>query len=113
MRADKAAVLAELLTAYSDLRGAWSEPPYFDDWFEGAPNNARLAALATYDDYVPAFAVLFSDADGTLDEFYGRASELAELETAERSAAMRELGVRATDVTNVSCPRTEAVDAER
>lgn len=113
MRADKAAVLAELVTAYSDLRGAWSAPPYFDDWFDGAPNNARLAALATYDDYVPAFAVLFNDADGTLDEFYGRASELAELETAERSAAMRELGVRATDVTNVSCPRTEAVDAER
>jgi len=112
MRAAKATVFAELVTAYGGLRGAWPEPPYFDHWFDGELNNARLVALATYDDYVPAFAVLFEDAGG-LNEFYQRAAELAELETAERDAAMRELGARAADVNAVSCPRAESARAAR
>jgi len=113
MRAIKATVFAELLVAYRDLRGEWPEPPYFDRWFDGELNNARLVALATYDDYVPAFAVLFADANKVLDEFYQRAFELAQLETEERGAAMRELGARATGVKTADCPRVDPVGEAR
>ena len=109
MREAKAEVFAELVAAYTHLRDAWPEPPHFDHWFEGMPNNARLAALATYDEYVPAFAVLFEDAGGELDEFYVRASELALLGAEERTAAMRDIGARAADVSTVGCPRAGSV----
>ena len=91
LRAGKAAIIGELDTAYRRLRSQWDEPPHFDHWFAGTVNNARLASFATYEDYVPAFAVLLDEAGGDLDAFYARAGELARLDAAERTRRMTEL----------------------
>ncbi|MFQ5634239.1 MAG: aminopeptidase [Gammaproteobacteria bacterium] len=87
-RAAKAEIFPKLAEAYGDLRSGWSEPPHFDAWFEGPLNNARLVALATYDAYVPAFAVLLDEAGGKLDDFYARVEALAALRAPERSARL-------------------------
>lgn len=92
MRGAKALVFAELRTAYEALRQTWPGPPEFDGWFRGDLNNARLAALATYDAYVPGFDELLRQAAGDLPVFYGRVAELAELPAADRAAQMAELG---------------------
>lgn len=94
-RSAKAAILAELPAAYRRLRSAWEVPPHFDHWFEAPLNNARLAAFATYDEYVPAFRVLLDEAGGDLQAFYARVEELARLDADTRRgrlAAAREAG---------------------
>lgn len=88
LRAGKEAILGDLIAAYRDARAQWPDPPYFDHWFDGTLNNARLVAFATYDEYVPAFATLLVESGGDLQSFYARAEALAALEAAERTEAM-------------------------
>lgn len=91
LRAEKAAVFTAMNEGYRALRDAWSGPPHFDHWFDGAFNNARLASFATYDEYVPAFAALMNAAGNDLESFYERAEALADLGKEEREARMRAL----------------------
>jgi predicted aminopeptidase len=51
-------------------------------------NNARLAAIATYREQLPAFRELLQCAGGDLPAFYESVEQLAELPQAERDAAM-------------------------
>lgn len=105
-REGKAAIIAELVGAYRDLRARWAGPPHFDHWFDGALNNARLASFATYDEYVPAFASLLTETGGDLEAFYARVEDLAALGPAERTERMRALLARggAADAAAPECP---------
>ncbi|MBT8443064.1 MAG: aminopeptidase [Gammaproteobacteria bacterium] len=91
LRMQKAAVFADLATAYRELREGWAEPPYFDRWFDGALNNARLVALATYDEYVPAFGALLQQSGGRLETFYAAVEALTKLDSDERLRRFDEL----------------------
>jgi len=90
-RAGKAEIFTGLNQAYANLRQTWSGPPYFDHWFHEQLNNAHLAAMATYDAYLPAFAVLLNQHGGDLDAFYERAAELAALSADDRTQTMQAL----------------------
>jgi len=94
-RSAKAAVFAGLSAAYEDLRGTWSGPPYFDGWLRGDLDNARLAALATYNDFVPAFSALLRQAGGDWQQFYQRAGEIGALPESERVTALERLAAGA------------------
>lgn len=63
--------------------------------FESAPNNALLAAFATYSQLVPAFERLLAESGGDLDRFYSRVKALAQLGKAERE---RRLGAQESGV---------------
>ncbi len=76
---------------YNGLRAGWVEPPWFDGWLASEPNNARLAALSSYGDYVPAFRALLAREGGSLKRFYRSVAELGRLSRAERDAAMQAL----------------------
>ena len=52
------------------------------------PNNALLAAYATYADLVPAFDKMLAEAGGDLPAFYARVKALAALEPAQRKTAL-------------------------
>jgi predicted aminopeptidase len=91
LRTQKAAVFADLAAAYRKLREGWVEPPYFDHWFEGALNNARLVSFATYDEYVPAFGILLQQSVGRLEAFYAAVEALTKLDPDERSRRFDEL----------------------
>lgn len=99
LRMQKAAVFADLAAAYRKLREGWVEPPYFDHWFEGALNNARLVSFATYDEYVPAFGILLQQSGGRLQAFYAAVAALAKLDPDERRRQFDELldGAAATE----------------
>jgi len=55
------------------------------------PNNALLAAYATYADLVPAFEKMLAGAGGDLPAFYARVKSLAALDPAQRKTALARL----------------------
>jgi predicted aminopeptidase len=90
-RSAKARLFADLTESYQRLRRGWHGPPAFDGWFMPGNNNARMAALATYDDYLPAFEALLTAENGDLGGFHRRAAELARLPRADRERQLQAL----------------------
>ncbi len=113
-RAAKAAALAALTSAYGRLRATWSAPPYFDAWFH-APSNASLAALATYDGWVPAFVQLMGDSGHDWQKFYAEVDRLAALSADKREREMSALLNRAQSAAEAfsDCPKPSHADSFR
>ncbi len=93
-RRQRSAAFAEARAAYLALRAGWATPPWFDSWFDAGLNNARLAALASYEELVPAFRELLAREGGDLLRFHAAVGALAELEPAQREQALQDLGRR-------------------
>ncbi len=96
MRAAKARELDAARAAYAQLRARGGHGGY-DRFFGAGLNNARLAAVSLYREYVPAFATMIVEAGGNLEAFYERAEKLARLSRDERKAALEALARRARD----------------
>jgi predicted aminopeptidase len=95
-RARKAAVFERMRAAYEVAKAGEGGLAGYDRWFAGhdgsGPNNASLAAVALYDDKVPAFRALLASVGGDMPAFYGRVRDLAAKPRAERDAALAVLG---------------------
>jgi predicted aminopeptidase len=94
-RVAKQQVLTSLTGNYTALVQEWQlaglqGKPYAQLFRQGL-NNASLAAIATYDDYVPAFNELLRQCGAWLACFYVRSEALAALAPAERKARMQAL----------------------
>jgi predicted aminopeptidase len=90
-RAAKREIMTGVRQAYQEMRRSWDGPPYFDHWFDGRLNNARIAALSTYDDYVPAFRALLQNEGADLNAFYAQVAAMAALPADERAAVVQAL----------------------
>jgi len=90
-RAAKRAGLAALRAHYRRLSAAWPRGTGFDAWFAGELNNAALASVATYHEWVPAFERLLADTGGDLERFYAACERLAALPREERHARLQAL----------------------
>ncbi len=90
-RAAKARAFAELRERYQRLRTEWGGNAGYDSWFAQDINNAHIAALNTYQEYVPAFRALLAQQQGDLPAFYAAARDLGTLPAAQRQARLREL----------------------
>lgn len=102
----KAALLATLDAAYDRLEVTWGGPPDFAHWFTAPFNNARLAALATYQEDVPAFAALLSRSGGDLEVFFQQVAELAAEPATQRQMtldAIRDTATPDESGVDVSC----------
>ncbi len=74
-----------LRAAYDRLKQTWGENVQtYDAWFAGELNNARLAATATYREYVPLFQQLLRFAGNDFQLFYALAETAAKVPVAER-----------------------------
>ncbi|HYA65148.1 MAG TPA: aminopeptidase [Burkholderiaceae bacterium] len=92
LRQRKAQILAGLQASYRMLRdGRWGGFDGYDGFFRTPWTNARLAALAAYQDDVPAFEALLAREQGDLPRFYGEVKKLAALAPEERNARLRAL----------------------
>ncbi|MCC7330670.1 MAG: aminopeptidase [Gammaproteobacteria bacterium] len=91
-RSAKAAVIGELRAGYAVLRAGWAGPPYFDGWFAGPINNARLGALAAYDRHVGTLRVILESEGGDWPAFYRRAARLGRLGAADRAEVLGLVG---------------------
>jgi len=89
MRAGKARAFDSLRARYAALKASWNGADGFDRWMARPLNNARLAAVATYRESLPAFERLLQCEGGDLPAFYEAAERLAALPRAERDVALR------------------------
>ncbi len=91
-RAAKALAFEALKARYRRLRDErWAGYSGYDRWFEQPLGNAHLAAVAAYNDRVPAFEGLLVAVEGDLGRFYGKVRELAELTPNARKARLDDL----------------------
>jgi predicted aminopeptidase len=88
MQAGKERLFDELRGRYAELKASWGGAPAFDHWMARPLNNARLAAIATYREQLPAFRQLLQCVGGDLPAFYEVVEQFAEFPQAERDAAM-------------------------
>lgn len=89
MRIEKQREFGRLLYRYEVMRRErWQGYAGYDAWFARSLNNARLAAVATYEDCVPGLQRLLRDAGGSLPEFYARVEATRGMALKERRAAL-------------------------
>ncbi|MBC7916244.1 MAG: aminopeptidase [Rhodoferax sp.] len=89
-QAIKADAYAEFRKAYTQLKATWDGYDRYDAWVANA-NNAAFAALASYDDWVDAFEVLFARQQGDWVAFYSAAQALANQPREERTRQLQQL----------------------
>lgn len=84
MRAAKRAAFDTMRDEYMRLRAEWGGVSEYDRWFDRTLNNASLAAIATYRQWLPALRTRL-DTLG-IEAFYEEMERLAELPGEERYA---------------------------
>ncbi len=87
----KARVFRRMRTRYLRLKTEWGGYTGYDHWFAQDLNNAYIAAINTYQEYVPAFRALLAQQRGNLPAFYAAVRVLGNLPAAQRHARLREL----------------------
>lgn len=97
-RQGKAEIFADLRAQYAKLKVEWAGYTGYDRWFEQPLTNAHLAAVATYQQWVPAFTALLAQCNGDWPRFYTEVRRIGDLSPAERDAALRRLAPPATSV---------------
>ena len=74
---------------YEALKDSWGGFAGYDRFFAQGVNNALLASIAVYTDYVPAFSALIENNRGGMDTFYSAIRQLAAMEKDSRAAVLR------------------------
>ena len=80
----KKVVTDGLAERYAELKQRWDGFDGFDRWFDRPVNNARLASVATYEEWVPAFLALAEAKGNGLSGFYQACKDLSDLPPRER-----------------------------
>ena len=96
--AGKAGVFAALQSEYRQLKQRWGGYAGYDKWMRRDLNNAHLASLQTYSQWVRALRHLLGELDNNLDAFHRACDQLAEMDHAtrqERLARLQEKAERA------------------
>ncbi|MBS0376605.1 MAG: aminopeptidase [Proteobacteria bacterium] len=101
LRAGKAAEFERLAAEYRSRREELGSG--FDWLFGPGLNNARLLAVATYQDCVPGLAARLAAVEGDLGKFYAEARALARASRAARHAAVC-AAPRVSDPSSVPTP---------
>ena len=91
MRDKKSAIIEDMKQQYQQLKVGWEDYAGYDRWFSKPINNAQIAAVTTYRDYVPAFQALLAKNNHDMRAFYQAVAKLGELPKQQRSLAIQEL----------------------
>jgi len=83
-REAKRAAFDLLRDEYQQLKRQWDGASDYDGWFEQPMNNATLAAIATYRQWLPALRARLQAVG--LEAFYAETESLATLSVSERAA---------------------------
>jgi predicted aminopeptidase len=79
---------------FEQMRADWQQRPDADGyqaWFAGELNNARLATVGAYFDWVPAFEQIYADSGNNFEDFYQEAERLAMRPPQQRAAELERL----------------------
>lgn len=94
-RAAKARLFRQLQDDYQVLKQSWGGYAGYDRFFAEPLSNAHLAAIATYNDFVPAFRALLAR-ERSFGSFYAAVRRIAELDRAERNRQLKLLAAPLT-----------------
>lgn len=86
--------VAEKLALQEEMREQWfrrDDAEAYRGWFEGPLNNAQLATVSAYFDWLPAFATLLDRHDGDLQAFYQAVRALAHTDADSRHQRLTQL----------------------
>lgn len=89
-RAEKVRLFAQLQDDYAALKQSWGGYAGYDRFFAEPLSNAHLAAIATYNDFVPAFRTMLERA-GSFTNFYAAVRRIADLDREERHRRLKTL----------------------
>jgi predicted aminopeptidase len=106
MRQLKAAEFDKLRSDYRVLRDQqWAGDKRYDGWVNSPLNNAKLLPFGLYDQWVPAFEVLFKKVNGDWPAFYTEVERLGALPMAERRGQLQALVGTNGACGRGACPR--------
>ncbi|MBA2079069.1 aminopeptidase [Rhodanobacter sp. PCA2] len=92
MEAGKQREIADFRAEYAEWRDThWPQDRRYDAWVAKPINNARLLPFGLYDQWTPAFGVLFRKSGGQWPAFYTQVRALACEPKAKRDAALQAL----------------------
>lgn len=77
--ARKQVTFESLRDAHADLREVWGGHSPYEAWFERDLNNAKLALIATYHRWVPAFETLLDELGGDMPAFHAEVERIASM----------------------------------
>ncbi|SNT26949.1 Predicted aminopeptidase [Noviherbaspirillum humi] len=83
-RERKKEIFAQLQDEYKLLKASWGGYSGYDRWFAEPLSNAHLAAIATYQDYVPGFRAMLQK-EKSFGKFYAAVKRLSELDKDSRT----------------------------
>lgn len=89
--ANKQNLLADLGLAYTDFKVQWQNYSGYDRWMSDSLNNAKLATVGDYNDWVPAFRQVLREEKGDWLAFYQRCKVLSEMDRTQRDQSLRQL----------------------
>ncbi len=89
----KEKIFLHLQSSYKAFKRKWNNYAGYDNWMAQGLNNAHLALVATYNNWLPAFSRLFEQANGDYNIFYKKIEHLAELDKIQRKKQLEELMV--------------------
>lgn len=87
----KSELLHRYRARYRDLKAEQGWDDRFDHWFGAGLNNALLALLGTYADWVPAFQQLLREHAGDMSAFHASVEALGALPDVDRHARLEVL----------------------
>jgi predicted aminopeptidase len=99
--------ILSLKGAYESLKVTWDGDPSYDAWMQSGLNNAKIASVSTYHNYVNAFTSIFEAHGRDFSEFYNRVGVLAKFSQKERRACLQAL-LNAPDSAITKCPKIVA-----
>ncbi len=91
LRAAKQAEWQRLREHYQRVSAHWPPGTGYAAWFERPLNNARFAAVQTYEQWVPAFLALLDQQQGDFSAFYRTVREISAWPQQRRDAYLRRL----------------------
>ncbi|MDA0823289.1 MAG: aminopeptidase [Proteobacteria bacterium] len=84
----KSEVFRQLAADYAVLKQDWGNYTGYDSWMNSDLNNAKIASVATYHDYVLGLRTILNDVDNDLTRFYAIAKSLALLPEIQRQQCL-------------------------
>ena len=89
MRRRKQALQQQLRADYEASKRRWGGDAGYDAWFSNSLNNAQLSTVSSYNDLVPFFMELLTQADGNLEAFYEEVQRIAALDLEQREVVVQ------------------------
>jgi predicted aminopeptidase len=91
-------------TIINEMRSAWTrhqDAAYYTEWFAGDINNAKLATVAAYFDWVPAFEQLFLNSGQQFEVFLTQVEAMTHMSDGDRQqqlSALQSVRLRGSDL---------------